>query len=204
MCAPQRPQRPLGEEGAANTRPHETPLFSFSKIPASVGCPDLVRVVSACCPFLLLLLSPHVRSRRWYRYLCLRIGRVVVVCARGSSPTRHGRAPGPLVPGPSVCVCVGYNIYKLTNTELPLYARPLYNSLSCTHVEQCNAKSMRQELSLTRYPSCSCNRLPNIQSVHTALHATNTALAVAVAAMATIVATLAGASSCSLSLRCNE
>ena len=30
--------------------------FSFSKIPASVGCPDLVRVVSACCLFLLFLL----------------------------------------------------------------------------------------------------------------------------------------------------
>ena len=30
--------------------------FSFSKIPASVGCPDLVRVVSACCLFFFLLL----------------------------------------------------------------------------------------------------------------------------------------------------
>ena len=52
--------------------------------------------------------TPHVRSRRWY--LCLRIGRVVVVCAWFEP---HGKAPGP-----GVCVCVGYNTYtKLTQNS---------------------------------------------------------------------------------------
>ena len=44
---------------ACSRRRLRSPFF-FSQIPASVGCPDLVRVVSACCLFFFFLLLLHM------------------------------------------------------------------------------------------------------------------------------------------------
>ena len=57
MCTILAPSAPGCDRGlrACSRRCWLRP-FSFFKIPASVGCPDLVRVVSACCLFFLLLL----------------------------------------------------------------------------------------------------------------------------------------------------